>query len=98
MRPQFQCNACKGVYYETMPDGVVYVHACGPLPATAKDPERERPDKRDENPVYDSDRYWIGIRSEGAGVRCITDARLEEPRWISALKKQRDAREEKEDA
>lgn len=98
MRHQFECHACKGRYFETCGDGSPYAHVCGPLPADKKNPQRERPDKRDENPLMDGRGNWLGIRSEGLGVTCLTDGRLQEPRWISAMHERRVKREEKEDA
>lgn len=90
----FQCRACGTTYPEQQTNGSIHAHVCGPLPARKKDPERERPDKRDENPQLDRHGHVVGIRSAGAGVVCISDGRIDEPTWISALYK----RIEKEDA
>lgn len=60
------------------------------------EPARERPQIRDENAALDHNGNWNGIRSEGKGVKCLTDGRLQEPRWISALHKSREKREGKE--
>lgn len=95
---RWRCNACKGVYSDILPGGYSYAHACGPLAAAKKLPERERPNKRDENVLADRDGKVLGIRSEGAGVTCLTDDKLDEPKWITKLKKVIAAREEKENA
>lgn len=98
MRHKFRCNACKGTYFDVQLDGAPYAHVCGALPADKKNPERERTDKRDENIALGGDRRVIGILSAGAGVTCLTDVKLEEPRWISALYKRIEAEEEKRNA
>jgi hypothetical protein len=95
---QFQCLACKGRYADTMPDGSFYAHACGPRPVAKKQPAGERPDKRDENLAVNQSGRVVGIKSAGAGVKCLTDGRLEEPPWISALHKRIAAEEEKANA
>lgn len=94
----FRCNACKGTYDETDRHGILNPHACGPLPADKKNPERERPDKRDENARYDRGGRLLGIKSEGAGVTCLTDGKIEQPQWLSALYKRVADLEEKENA
>lgn len=98
MRHQFQCLACKGIYFDTSINGRLYSHVCGPLPATKKDPERERPNKRDENPAFSKGGRVRGIVSEGAGVKCLTASHLQEPLWISALYKRVEEEEAKLDA
>lgn len=98
MMHRFQCKACGAEYFDQMPSGIAYAHACGPLPADKKNPERERPDKRDENMAVDKTRRVLGIRSEGKGVTCLTDKNLREPRWISALKRRVEKEAEKDDA
>lgn len=95
---KFQCLACGGVYYDQSPEGIPYAHACAPLPADKKNPERERPDKRDENIVIATGGKLMGIKSEGAGVTCLTSDTINEPKWISAVNKAVAAREEKENA
>lgn len=95
---RFRCLACKGEYSETDAHGIAYAHVCGPLPADKKTPERERPDKRDENALMDGRGLVVGIRDEGAGVKCLTASHLSEPLWISALYKRIEQREEKENA
>jgi hypothetical protein len=82
----FRCNACKGTYSDTMRDGTVYMHVCGPLPPDDDGVERERPDKRDENPRTPRTERTTEIRSEGAGVTCISDPKLSEPAWLTRLK------------
>lgn len=98
MKHRFRCNACRGEYSDVQTDGAIYAHACGPLPADSKNPERERPDKRDENIVVNRQRVVIGILSEGAGVTCLTDKQIKEPRWISTLYKNIEAEEAKRNA
>lgn len=94
----FECRSCGGTYAEASSNGAPYTHICGPLPMDKHGVERERPNKRDENVVIDSQGRTLGIRSEGDGVRCLTDVSLEEPTWISAVYKRIAAREEKENA
>lgn len=98
MRHQFQCRACDGTYFEMLQDGGPYAHVCGPLPPDKNGVQAERPDKRDENMVVNGAGKLSGIRSEGAGVTCLTDGRLEEPRWISTLHKRIAKEEGNEDA
>lgn len=98
MSQRFRCNACNGEYSDATPDGGIYAHACGPLPADTKNPARERPDKRDENIAVDQNSRVLGIRSEGAGVTCLTDKKIDEPRWISAVKRRVEKEAEKDDA
>jgi hypothetical protein len=95
---RFECRACGGRYNDTQPDGTPYEHVCGPLPQSKKKPQGERPNKRDENVAVDKRGHLQGIRSVGLGVTCLTDARLEEPPWISKLYKRIAEREEKENA
>lgn len=95
---RFKCRACGGSYSDTQPDGSEYAHVCGPLPADKKNPERERPDKRDENIVVGAGGKALGIKSEGAGVRCLTSDSLYEPQWIFKLKVRTRKQEEKENA
>ncbi len=94
----FQCNSCKGRYQEKVSDGTSYAHVCPPMPAGKKNPERERPDHRDENIAVGPGGKTLGIKSEGAGVRCLTEGGPAEPKWISKLKAQIAKREEKENA
>lgn len=95
---QFQCNACGATWFTPTRAGHINFHACGPLPADRKHPERERPDKRDENIEVGAGGRVLGIKSEGAGVTCLSDGRIEEPPWISALYKRIADQEEKENA
>lgn len=94
----FQCLSCGGVYVEGSTDGISYAHACGPLPATKKEPTRERPDKRDENQAVERGGRVTGIRSEGKGVKCLSNSKLKEPQWITKLKREIDKRREKDAA
>jgi len=50
-----QCNSCGGKYNTALPDGLLYFHACAPLPPTPGNPfvVVEHPNKRDENVVID---------------------------------------------
>jgi hypothetical protein len=91
----FGCNACHGEYRERQRDGTVYHHACPPLRPDKNGIEAERRNKRDENVVYGLMDRVIGIRSEGDGVTCLSDARLSEPAWITAMK-ERIAKQEEE--
>lgn len=93
----FQCLSCGGQYPEAQRDGIPHAHVCGPLPPDENGVEFERADKRDENPAIAKGGAVIGIRAEGKGVKCLTDAKLKEPRWISALKA-RTPKEEDDDA
>lgn len=96
MMHEFQCLACGGRYFEADRHGVFYAHACGPLPATKKEPARERPDKRDENHAVDREGTVLGIKSEGKGVKCLSDPKLKAPRWITKLKQYVDKRRDKD--
>ena len=73
MSQLFQCLACKGTYSDTQRDGSLYMHACPPLPPDKNGVEAERPNKRDENVVTGRNDRTMGIRLEGAGVKCLTD-------------------------
>jgi hypothetical protein len=83
----FGCLACKGTYVDTQRDGGVYMHACPPLPPDKFGVQAERSNKRDETPAMDRRGRLTGIRLEGAGVTCLTDAKKAEPAWITAMKK-----------
>lgn len=83
-----------GSYPEFQPDGTVYHHACPPLRPDKHGVEAERTNKRDENVVYGRGDRIIGIRSEGAGVQCLSSAKVVEPAWITALKKRIEKEEE----
>jgi len=96
MTHQFRCNACKSTWFTPDHNGHIHYHACGPLPADSKNPERERPDKRDENIAVDRGGKVLGIKLEGAGVTCLSDPKLKRPLWISALYKRIAEQEEKE--
>lgn len=96
MTHRFRCLACKGEYFDQQLDGAPYAHVCPPLRGDKKKPEQLRDDHRDENVKLDGRRRTIGIRSEGAGVKCLSDEKLAEPRWISALK-MRIAKEDDDD-
>ena len=98
MTHEFRCNACKATWFTPTRHAHINHHACGPLPAHKKNPERERPDKRDENIAVDRAGKVLGIKLQGAGVTCLSDARLKEPPWISALMKRIADQEEKENA
>jgi len=94
---RFQCLSCGGQYFEAQADGIPYAHVCGPLPPDKNGVEVERAGKRDENPAIAKGGAVIGIRAEGKGVKCLSDAALKEPRWIAALKA-RAPKEEDDDA
>lgn len=94
MRHQFQCLACKGSYFETTLNGGPYMHVC----ASVLDDDGNavlRADARDETLTRPRSNRTPSIRSEGAGVKCLTDAKVVEPRWITGLKA-RIAKEEEE--
>jgi hypothetical protein len=93
MSQLFQCHGCRGVYADTQRDGSLYFHACPPLPPDDNGIEAERPNKRDENIATHRTGRLLGIRLEGAGVKCISDAAIVEPAWITTMKK-RIAKEE----
>jgi len=95
---QFRCNACKATWFTPDHNGKIHHHACAPLRADKKNPEREQPDKRDENIAVDRGGKVTGIKLQGAGVTCLSDARLKQPPWISALYKRIADQEEKENA
>ena len=95
MMQGFQCLACKGVYFDSSPDGATYFHVCPPLPRDDKGVRPVRVDARDENLTQPRAGRAQSIRSEGAGVKCLTNAKLQEPAWITALKK-RAAKEEED--
>jgi hypothetical protein len=83
----FQCLACKGTYADTQTNGMLYHHACPPLRPDKYGVEAERPNKRDERVFENRHGRLTGIRLEGAGVKCLTDAKVVEPAWIAAMKK-----------
>ena len=95
MMLRFRCLACKGEYFDSQLDGAVYEHVCPPLPAKKNAPARLRDDHRDENIATDREGARTGIVKEGAGVVCLTDKAVKEPRWISALKKRIEEQESK---
>jgi hypothetical protein len=93
LRDKFECLSCGGVYFDTLPDGCPYHHACPPLGPDKDGVVFEHDDKRDENLADDRYGRTIGIRRAGAGVKCLTNPQLTEPTWISRLRK-RVAKEE----
>ncbi len=93
---RFECRACGGRYNDRQPDGTLYEHVCGPTTARKKTPAAERPNKRDENVDAHQSGRILGIKSAGDGVTCLTDGKLEEPPWISALYRRIAEREAKE--
>lgn len=92
MRQAFQCLSCGATYTDRQRDGSIYLHACSPLPPNKERVQFERPARRDEQLEAVRVGRTPGIRSEGKGVRCLSNPALTEPEWISALK----ARAEKE--
>jgi len=90
---RFKCNACRAEYFDTMPDGTTYAHVCGNPPVRRKKGKPAEFIGRDENTKVDKRGLVAGIKSQGTGVTCLTDGRLEEPAWISALYKHIAARE-----
>lgn len=91
---RFQCQACKGEYGDTSPQGLTYSHACPPLPRDKHGAVREREDKRDETIAHDRYGRLSGIKAEGAGVKCLTSPRLIEPAWITQVKLQAEKEQE----
>jgi hypothetical protein len=82
----FECLSCRGVYRDASQEGGTYHHACPPLPADKKGKGKVRANARDENLTWKRAGDVPRLRSEGAGVRCISHPRLHEPPWITALK------------
>lgn len=95
MSQRFSCNSCQGVYSDVQADGSIYFHACPPLPPDKKGNVPDRADWRDENLARPRHIRVPWIKSEGHGVKCLTDSRLSEPAWITAMK--RSAAEEEEE-
>lgn len=94
----FKCLACGGTYFDESRDRVGFQHVCGPLPATDDLPERERPNKRDENMRFDREGNFLGLVSEGDGVKWLSGKKLDEPGWLAEHRKRAAAREEKDNA
>ena len=86
MSRTFQCQSCGATYPDTQPDGLLYFHACGPLPADKNGVQTERPNRRDENIVTSHSGSIVGIKAEGDGVVCLSDARISEPAWLTKVK------------
>lgn len=82
----FQCIACDGVYFDRSPEGGSYHHVCPPLPPDKKGKIPVREDARDENLAPTRNGWTPPIKSEGAGVKCLSDPELSEPVWITGLK------------
>lgn len=87
MIQQFQCLACDGIYFERSPEGGTYHHVCPPLPPDKHGKVPVREDARDENLTRVRNGQEPTIKSEGAGVKCLTDDKLTESTWITAVKK-----------
>lgn len=83
---QFQCLACDGVYFDQSRDGGTYHHTCPPLPPDNKGNVPVREDARDENLAPARNGWTPEMKSEGAGVKCLSDPKLSEPVWITGLK------------
>src|SRR4051812_10296091 len=83
----FQCNSCGATYGDVQANGMIYFHACAPLPPDKQGFQAERPDKRDENLIYSKLGRLKGIASEGLGVTCLTDAKLSEQSWLAPVRK-----------
>lgn len=95
MIQRFQCLACNGVYSSVQADGMIYFHTCPQLPPDRRGNAPDRADARDENLARPRHIRVPWIKSEGRGVKCLTDSRLSEPAWITAMK--RSAAEEEEE-
>lgn len=85
MTHQFKCLSCGARYLDQQQDGTLYFHACGPMPPNKDGVQIERPDKRDENIAVNQLGRVMGIKTEGQGVECLTDAKLEQPIWLTQL-------------
>jgi hypothetical protein len=86
MKHKFQCLSCDGVYFDSCDDGLVYFHACGPRTKGKDGAVAELADARDENLAATKPGRPLTIKAEGRGVKCLSDARLSEPAWITKLK------------
>lgn len=82
----FRCESCRGVYITPQADGSTYHHVCPDLPGNRRNPPRRRPDGRDEN-VPAAHRPVGTIIAEGKGTKCLSNAKLAEPVWITDRKK-----------
>lgn len=69
--PFFECITCGGVYQNPLQDGMLYFHACPPIPNRETGQFEERPDKRDENIVLDEATGKVRLKSEGKGRRPV---------------------------
>ena len=98
MNQQFQCEACKGVYFDQSADGGTYYHACPDLPAGEDGKVPVRENRRDENIRLGSSGRAPVIVSEGAGVTCLSNPQLTEPAWITSLKQRAEKEEQELDA
>ena len=85
-REQFQCITCGGRYFDKGTDGVLYFHVCPPLPPDKNGVTASRPDYRNENLTQQKPSMKPAIMAEGKGVKCLTNASLTEPQWITAVK------------
>lgn len=83
---RFECNQCHGVYQDVQADGAIYFHACPEPRLDKKGRPVPRVGGRDENIATNHAGSVTGIRLEGAGVTCLSDKKLKEPKWITDLK------------
>src|SRR6516225_2175774 len=86
MPAQFKCNTCGGFHCDRGQDGIIYFHVCPPLAPDKNGILTHRPDYRDENLVQHKLSLQVTITAEGKGVKCLTNASLIEPQWITAVK------------
>jgi hypothetical protein len=98
MSETFQCGCCGARYVDQQKDGTLYFHACGPLPPDNKGVSAPRKNARNENIALRSDGRAAGIVAEGAGVKCLTRARLTEQDWLTKLRAEIKKREDQENA
>jgi hypothetical protein len=82
----FRCLACGGTYTDTDSAGSSYAHACGQK-MDAQGNAVEVDNRRDENPVFNSSGRLVGMKSPGAGVVCLNDPKVTNPKWFTDLQK-----------
>jgi hypothetical protein len=93
----WQCVSCGGSYADLTPDGCVYAHACPPEIRSSSGDLVVNPNPRNENLALDKRGMETGIRTEGAGTRCLSNSTLLEPGWITNMKSRVAKREESND-
>lgn len=73
-----KCLACDGEYFDVLPDGVRYFHACAPVFDAGKKMFVERPNARDENvtPGVVNGKPGMVAKSAGAGTATLATPSL----------------------